>query len=97
MKPHLAPRLTDTSPEARAEWIRLLRQMTPQEKMLRLEDLNRTGREMVRAGLRRRHPDASEEELRRRFIALMLEPDLVLKAYGFDPREEGYACKSRLS
>jgi hypothetical protein len=34
------------------------------------------------AGLRSRHPQASEAELRRRFADIHLGPDLAAKAYG---------------
>ena len=42
------------------------------------------------AGLRRRYPQAGEDELRRRFAALVLDRDTVMRVYGWDPEVEGY-------
>ena len=35
-------------------------------------------------------PGAGEEEIRRRFIARVLPHEDVIRAYGFDPKQEGY-------
>jgi len=52
--------------EARAVMVQLLRQMTPERKIERVAALNRMTRGLAMAGLRERHPHASEEELRLR-------------------------------
>jgi len=79
----------DTSPEARAVMVQLLRQMTPERKIERVAALNRMTRGLAMAGLRERHPHASEEELRLRLAALLLGPDLARKAYGWAPERGG--------
>ncbi|MFL6255248.1 MAG: hypothetical protein ACJ74T_09500 [Pyrinomonadaceae bacterium] len=53
-------------------------------------ELIQTTRLLMLADLRRRFPDAGEEELRRRLIARMLTREEVERAFGFDPVEEGY-------
>lgn len=80
----------DTSPEAEEVLIRLLRQKTPSEKLALTFELMRWTRELAMAGLRRRYPNASPEELRKRRAALLLDRDTVMRVYGWDPEKEGY-------
>ena len=80
----------DTSPEAEAVMIGILRRMSPEAKLRQACALTRMVRELARAGLRRRHPEATEEELRKRFAALVLDAETVRKAYGWDVEREGY-------
>ena len=83
MKP-LSP---DTTPEAQQMQFELMRR-TPVWKRLALTcELIQTTRQLMLIDLRRRFPQASEEELRRRFIARILTRDEVISAYGFDPEE----------
>jgi hypothetical protein len=53
-------------------------------------ELIQTARLLMLAELRRLHPQVSDEELRRRLIARLLPRELVMRAYGFDPSQEGY-------
>lgn len=78
----------DTTPEAEAVLLRLLREMPGWRKWALMEDLNRTARALALAGLRRRHPDAGPEELRRRLAELLLGPELAARAYGPRPETE---------
>ncbi len=50
-----------------------------------MEQLNQTARELALAGLRRRHPDATPEELRRCLADLVLGPELAAQVYGPQP------------
>jgi hypothetical protein len=77
----------DTSPEAERVLIELLRQ-TPRWRRLQLADqMSLTVRNLCLAGLRRRHPEATEAEIRRRFADLYLGPELAAKAYGPPPAD----------
>ncbi len=77
----------DTSPEAERVLIELLRQ-APAWRRLQLADrMSSAARGLCFAGLRARHPAASEAELRRRFADIHLGRELALKAYG--PRGGG--------
>ena len=86
MKP-LSP---DTTPDAQRKQIELMRQLSPAQKISLAFALTETMRDLIRADLRHRFPDADETELRRRFIARVLPREDVIKAYGFDPKAEGY-------
>ena len=75
----------DTTPEAEAVLFRLWRETPAWRKWQLMEDLNRTGRALALAGLRRRHPDDPPEVLRRRLADLLLGPELAAEVYGPGP------------
>jgi hypothetical protein len=45
-------------------YIQILRCMTPEQRLAKAFELGEMGRGLLRAGLRLRHPGASEEEIR---------------------------------
>lgn len=75
----------DTSPEAEAVLIGLLRKASPARKVSLMVDTTRSLQEFMLAGLRDRHPHDSPVRLRRRFADLWLGPELARKAYGDSP------------
>ena len=75
----------DTSPEAEEVLVGLLRQAPPWRKLHMVGQLNMTVRTLALSGLRRRHPEATPDELRRRLAHLLLGADLAARVYG--PRE----------
>lgn len=58
------------------------RDAAPWEKMRIFRGLNNTVRHLAMAGLRQRHPEANEQELRRLLAALLLGPGLAERVYG---------------
>ena len=86
MKP-LSP---DTTPEAQRKQYELMRRLSPEEKLSLAFDLTDTMRQLVLADLQHRFPHADSEEIRRRFIARVLPREDVIRAYGFDPKAEGF-------
>jgi hypothetical protein len=45
-----------------------LRRLTPEQRLLKVFELTELSRELFRAGLRRRFPEAGEEELQRIYL-----------------------------
>jgi hypothetical protein len=86
MKP-LSP---DTTVEAQRKHYELMRRLTPTQRLSMAFELTNAGRKLILADLRYRFPRADENELRRRFIARILPREDVIRAYGFDPRSEGF-------
>ena len=82
--------LEDTSPEAERVLIELARRTPVWRKFEQVAETTETCRAFAMSGLRERYPEASEEELRRRFVALVLDRETVIRAYGWDPKIEGY-------
>ena len=88
MKP-LSP---DTNFDIQRMHFEMVRQV-PESKRLGLAfALTQALRELTLANIRLQFPQASEEEVRKRFIARVLPAKLVRSAYGFDPTEEDIDC-----
>ena len=77
----------DTSPEAEAVLIRLLRDAPTWRKLEMVDQLNQAVKLLALTGLRQRYPNESEAQLRRRLAGLLLGEDLACKAYGPPPDE----------
>jgi hypothetical protein len=80
----------DTHPEAEKILIEGYRRMSPQEKLRRVEEMNRALRRLAFADVRRRYPDASPREWALRVASRWIEPELMRRAFGWDPDREGY-------
>jgi hypothetical protein len=86
MKP-LSP---DTTPEAQRKQFELMRALSPSQKLSLAFALTDMMRSLILADLHHRFPHADETEIRRRFISRVLPREDVIRAYGFDPKVEGY-------
>ncbi len=73
---------SDTHPKMEALQIRLLRQASPTRKMHMLAQLNESARLLAMSGLRSRHPQASQAELRYKLACLLLGDELARRVYG---------------
>jgi hypothetical protein len=73
---------SDTSSEAEAALIDLLRQAPSWRKLEMVGELNAAMRELALSGLRERYPEADSSELRRRLADLLLGAELAEKVYG---------------
>lgn len=82
--------LSDTTPEAERVLIEIARAMPGPKKIDQVFDLIELVRSFSMAGLRSRHPEASEEELKKRLAALVFDRETVIEVYGWDPKIEGY-------
>ncbi len=80
----------DTSKESETTYLRLLREAPPWRKAAMVESLTRACQELAAAGIRRRYPTASGEEVRMRVAALWLDRDLMIRVFNWDPAREGY-------
>jgi hypothetical protein len=89
MRPH-EYLLSDTDPEAERILIQLARDTPAWKKCEQIVEAIKTSRELAMAGLRARYPDAGPNELRLRLAALVLDRDIVMRVYGWDPEVEGY-------
>ncbi len=64
-----------------------MRQAPPWRKLEMVGQMNQAVRTLALSGLRQRHPQATQEELRRRLADLLLGPVLATEVYG--PLESG--------
>ena len=72
----------DTTPETEEVLFDFWRQAPAWQKWQSMLSLNQMARKLAIAGLRNRHPDASEAELRRLLADLILGPETAAKVYG---------------
>ncbi len=72
----------DTTPETEEIIFDFWRTAPAWKKMALLNQMNRAARELALTGLRRRHPNASPEELHRLLADLLLGSDLAATAFG---------------
>ena len=75
-------RPADTSPEAWQVFLDIQRRMSPGEKLARVFEHSAFVRSLVMAGIRRRHPNASDREVFLLFARQTLGDDLFRNVYG---------------
>ena len=86
----MKPLSRDTHPEAEKVLIEGYRRMTPAQKLQCLQEMVERAEGLQTAAIRRRHPDATDREVRLRLAVLWHGPELVRKAFGWDADVEGY-------
>ncbi len=84
------PQSPDTDPTAERYLFDRLRKLPPWRKAEMLSASTRAAYELAMAGLRQRHPAATESELRRRYAALVLGRETSMALFGWDPEREGW-------
>lgn len=80
----------DTHPKIEAFLIEGYRKMTPSQKLERVRLLTRAVQELALLDVRRRHPGADDREQALRVASRWIEPDLMVRAFGWDVRKVGY-------
>ena len=73
---------SDTSPEIEQFQIERLRSMPPARKLALVGQMNQTVRALTLSGLRRRYPNDTAVQRRRRLADLILGVELAAKVYG---------------
>ena len=76
------PLARDTHPKAEELQLDIYRRMPVWRKLELVEDSMRSAEILAIAGLRRRHPEAGEAELRRRLMDLVLGSEIASRAFG---------------
>jgi hypothetical protein len=75
----------DTSPAADARYHALLRAMPPERRLEAAMKLSKAVRALALAGLRARHPDAGEDELKVRLTVRLYGRAAALRLFGSVP------------
>jgi len=87
--------MRDTAPEVQAHYDALLARRTPEQRLRMMSDMYDCARQLARAGIRHRHPNASETEVRQKLFLQFYErdftPDQVRRvlAYIASGRQDG--------
>jgi hypothetical protein len=80
----------DTSTEIERRQIETWRTMSAAQKLAMVSQLTLAAEELARAGIRERHPSATEREIELRLGALRLDRDTMIRVFGWDPEKQGY-------
>jgi hypothetical protein len=73
--------VNDTRPEAQRVQIAALRKLGPGGRLKAGLDLSQLARDLIRAGIRMRHPDYDERQIDLALFRTVLPPDLFMRAY----------------
>jgi hypothetical protein len=66
------------------------RNMTPQQKLQRVSELNKAVQQLALARIREQYGDISEREQRLRLAALWLNRETMIRVFDWDPQKTGY-------
>ncbi|MFA0752270.1 MAG: hypothetical protein IMHGJWDQ_000017 [Candidatus Fervidibacter sp.] len=66
------------------------RQMKPEVKLKKVQEMNRFLVSLIEADVRQRYPRADEQEIHLRVASRWLPVELMRKAFGWNPPERGY-------
>ncbi len=80
----------DTHPQIEALLIEGYRKMSSAQKLERVRALTRAVQELALLDVRRRHPNADAREQALRVASRWIEPELMLRAFGWDVSAQGY-------
>ena len=64
--------------------------MSEAERLRKVCELNRLLVKLMEAEVRQRYPNADEREMRLRVASRWLPPELMQKAFGWNPKERGF-------
>ncbi len=74
--------LSDTTPEAQRKYEQAFTRLTPNERVAITMEMIAVTDDLVRAGIRLRHPDATGEEFEYQFLRAKYGPELAGRVYG---------------
>jgi hypothetical protein len=77
--------LDDTTSEALAVQLRILRRLSPADRLAVMFELSDNMRSLVAAGVRHRHPDWDDRTVEREVVRLMIGDALFRQACGKGP------------
>ena len=77
----IPPRPLDTSPEADELQFKIIREMLPEKRLRLLFDFIESGRRLLEEGIRYRHPEYTDEDVRLASIRARLGDELFKRVY----------------
>ena len=80
----------DTSPEVERIMIEGYRKMPAWKRIEQVWELTQLVRQLAMNDIRRRYPLADDRDRKLRLASRWLEPELMKKAFDWDPEKEGY-------
>ncbi len=81
---------TDTDPRIQELLIKGYRRMSPQQKMLRVNEMSKSIQQLALARIQREHPHSSKREQLMRLGSLWIDRLTMTDVFGWDPEIHGY-------
>jgi len=73
--------MTDTTKKAKKLQVEIFRNMKPEQRLILGLELSKTALELLRAGIRMRHPEYSETDVDSTLKRIILSEELYKKVY----------------
>ena len=86
----MKPQVNDTPTEIQELFIAGYRQMTPQQKARRVDELTKAVQRLALARIRKQYGEVSEREQRLRLASLWLDRETMIRLFDWDAQREGY-------
>lgn len=86
----MKPLSVDTSPASQTKHCEMMRVLPPWKRLTLALELTQATRKLILADLHSQFPTATDDEIRRRFIARVLPRDDVIRVYRFDPTQDRF-------
>ena len=86
----MKPLSSDTTAKAQIMHFALMRRLPDWKRLALAFELTDAAWQLVLSEIIHQFPNATADEVRKRFIARVLSREDVIRAYGFDPKQEGY-------
>lgn len=80
----------DTSRESLDILYQSINKLNLNQRLQKFINLNSTTKNFLSAGILKRHPNTTDDLLRKRMAALKYGRDFTIKYYNWDPEVEGY-------
>ncbi len=82
--------IMDTDPKIRKIIIDGYRKMTPQQKLQRVNELNKSIQQIALARILKQYGNISEKEQTLRLASLWIDQDIMVNVFNWDPKIKGY-------
>ena len=86
----MKPGIHDTSAKIQKLLISGYRQMSPQQKLKRVSELNKAVQQLALTRIRKQYGRLSDREQQLRLAALWLDRETMIRVFHWDPQREGY-------
>ena len=86
----MKPKLNDTPSRIQNVLIAGYRRMTPQQKLQRVNELNKAIQQLALVRIKEQYGNIPEREQRLRLAALWLDREMMVRVFNWDPQKKGY-------
>ena len=82
--------ISDTHPSIHKMLISGYRDMSPEEKLRRVDELTKAVQQLALSRIQKQYGNVPEREQQLRLASLWLDRETMMRVFNWDPRKEGY-------